>query len=500
MAIRFNGGNWQNPQNYMSDELQNSAFNPNLQSPPPELLKTNFAQKPNYFNPVEVGIRNDLLNFKKMYEDANAGINLLTQNLASGNLNDEQQKAAQNQMAVLRAQQESAAREANITRNTARNLGINTNGFNSDDTFEDAQQTMQTNSSRAISELLNLPSVQMQQRNYYDQMRQVGLSPRLARKAAEEMHDEFREQNVNQLMNGFQSYGLDENGTINQTGMAILGKMINENPHATQLFSQSFASPKDYFGEVQANYRQNVAAENQARMQQNSFQNEREKLRALRNFEWNKMRAQQEFDWNKQKDAQEHAANLAVLRSALNATGTPQNSRMQEIGFLTQLTGNEETAAKLWLYQHYGKAIESLTSEGGNLESANKFENFTERFFGAIEYFLNEGNMEQAGELIDNFSDKLLNEDLEKSDVLDREMLGYILPRLEAYKQVANGKMSLEELKKYLQPAQNLNQKLNNPFKLREQYFTDPTSENNYSFEMPNNPITPQVKKSQFSS
>ena len=159
-----------------------------------------------------------------------------------------------------------------MTRNTAHALGIDTTGFNANNTLAESQQIMHTNDARAVQGLLNLQPVQTQMRNYYNQMRQQGLSDREARLATSQMHDEFRINNINQLWNGIRDYGINGDGSLNNFGAALLGKLSREDPAMVELFANQYASPKETLSESNANDRLS------AQIQANALLND-EKLR-----------------------------------------------------------------------------------------------------------------------------------------------------------------------------------------------------------------------------
>ena len=178
---------------------------PNYQ---PQPLFINTLQQPQQVpDYVTSSIQGNLLNAKQNWANADKQIGLFNNALNSGNLNDAERQRAQAGIDYYKNQQQELARAAEMTRNSARALGIDTAGFNADNTLEESQGLMQKNDMRAMQNLINLKPVAAQQDEYYQAMRDVGLSPRLARVAAEMKHDTFREANKQQLWNGIMNYG-----------------------------------------------------------------------------------------------------------------------------------------------------------------------------------------------------------------------------------------------------------------------------------------------------
>lgn len=102
-----------------------------------------------------------------------------------------------------------------------------------------------------VDKLLNLPSVATQMRKVYEQMLDRDVAPHMARAVAESYHDEFRENNIKQLVEGIRIYGLNSDSSLNPIGVYLLFKLVNESPqHTAQLlqtlpFSTNFAVVSD---------------------------------------------------------------------------------------------------------------------------------------------------------------------------------------------------------------------------------------------------------------
>ena len=440
------------------DVLENSPFSLNNNTPPPELLNNlpqenlNLPQYPSknqsynnpLTNPTAAGVHRDLLNYKNLYNEAENAINFYGNYLRNGT--DAEKNQAQGLINFFENQKREVSNAANMTRNIAKSLGIDTSGFESENTLEEARKNMYTNDARAIQGLLNLPSVQSQQRDYYERMKNAGLSDRLARKAAVQKHDEFRENNVNQLFNGFQNYGLNEDGTINNFGVRLLGRLTNENPQVAELFTNQFASPKDYFQEVQQNYRQNVAADKQFQLQNMSQQ-----------YDWQKTQAAQKLAWELQKDQQEHALKMKTLDAAKKGTGLEEDKLTQEISSVMRNTGlPQEIATEMVLRQHYNNSFKVPRDADGNIKisDAEKVTNYTTGRLAMIDYYLGKGDFGRAQELINNYRNALSSDEFKYAEQLDGEQITSILEILELGERVANGEITLEEMRALMNGGQ----------------------------------------------
>ena len=321
---------WQTP-------FDTSFFSPQYQTPPPELLSKNFQpqyQATDYLtNPLAFKYQKELLNAKNAWNTAEDDIKLRQQLINQGALTDDQKQGELNKIALLRRHQQDLNNAAEVTRKTAGTLGIDLTGFGADNTAEESQQYFLNNNARAMQGLLNLPSVQSQQKNYYEQMKNAGLSDRLARKAAAQKFDEFRENNVNNLMNGLFNYGVKSDGVINEFGVQILGRMANNgttfNSYIGAITADEVAIAGGVYNEENANYRQEI--NNQAQALMNA-----EKLKATMETAAAQRQAQMQMDAAKRKFEAEkfnnqHNLNIAKHNLDIDKFNAEQEKVQNEI-------------------------------------------------------------------------------------------------------------------------------------------------------------------------
>ena len=91
-----------------------------------------------------------------------------------------------------------------------------------------------------IGKLLTLQSSREQEGDYYRQLREQGYNEYAARKISREKGGDFQINNINQLCNGFQTYGLDSDSSINPIGMNLLYKLTKEDPTMANYLINSF--------------------------------------------------------------------------------------------------------------------------------------------------------------------------------------------------------------------------------------------------------------------
>ena len=411
--------------------------------PPPQNLNIN-PQPPNFspystnqnYNPLINPTATGILNLKLEYAAADDAINFYNNYLQNGN--DTQKKEAQARINLARNYQNALTNEADMWRATAHGLGIDTSGFNKDNTLAESQQLMQLNDARAVQHLLNLQSVGQRQRDYYQQMRNAGLSPREAREAAAQMHDEFQDDMSGQLLNGLQNYGFNPDGSMNPFGAGLLSRLATVNPYLAEPLFKALPTPNNAYSEANANYRQEVAADRQAQLQDQNFRNDLLKLQKVQDFT---------------REENERATKLEMLKAALKGTGVAQDKMQQELEFLTRaFGGDEQKAMEVYTVQNYPNYFKINRDANGNIQLTDKEKvaNLTSSRFAAIEYFLGKNDFETAQSFIQQYRDALTSDEFKYAEQLDGASVTYALTVLDLYQKVSEGKLTLEEMQNLL--------------------------------------------------
>lgn len=473
---------WQTP-------LDNSLFSPQYQAPPPELLSKNFQvqNQPQYqptdylTSPLAYKYHNELLKAKDAWNTAQDDINLRQGLINLGGLTDEQKQGELNKISLLRKHQQDLANAADMTRKTAGTLGINLNGFGTDNTAEESQQYILNNNARAMQGLLNLPSVREQQRNYYDELRRNGVGRSVARYMTEQKFDEYRNNNINQLRNGFLNFGQDPDGSVNSLGMAILSRMSHEDPMTVELFSNKFATPNNVYSATREDQRLNSQVMANERASENNFNRELLKMQVAQNY------------------ALEQLEHNAAIQATKKAFGTPQNKMLEEISNLTAIFGGGEEgynqAVNMYLRQNYDKSFNVPRDKNGNIQisDAEKVHNVIDFRISTIEHFLDSKNFGAAKEAITDYRNYLLsNEDAKIAEQMTGEGLKQLLQILDLYEQAADGEKTVEEIKNPEKVAENNSTPAANQSQKKINYVPPQSnwSGNYYS-------VSPQVRYSQ---
>ena len=288
--------NTPNPKQEQPAPQQQKPLLNNLPQENKTLSQYKLAQSQNYLdplmNPTQAGVQRDLFSYKNEWQNANDAKLILQKELddlskgrakpatnaegetASETVDDTetQKQKLQEGIDLLNFHQSELAKAAEMTRNTAHALGIDTTGFNANNTLAESQQIMHTNDARAVQGLLNLRSSREQEGDYYRQLREQGYNEYAARKISREKGGDFQNNNINQLWNGIRDYGINGDGSLNNFGAALLGKLSREDPAMVELFANQYASPKETLSESNANDRLS------AQIQANALLND-EKLR-----------------------------------------------------------------------------------------------------------------------------------------------------------------------------------------------------------------------------
>lgn len=411
------------------------------------------------FDPYSRKFREGIISAKQVYDAATNRLNLVNgmseedwakmfagnENLAkNGKLTVAGREYVKSYADNLNMTRIDANNQATLLRNSARDIGLNIDGAGEENTLAEAQQKLFAENVATMRNLIDLKPTEIQQREYYELMRERGLSPRLARIAADEQHDLIRANNIQALRNGLAEFGVNEDGSMNAFGMTMINKLAGEDPVAAQLFAGELASPLNVFNEANANYRQgltlNANRENQNRDLTYRYDALEKTLAAQE-------RARQE--------EYAHQESMLRLRASLQKAGVPVDNMSREIQQIANnLTGGDmQKATEIYARQHYDKLFEtSARDENGNIEMADmqKVKNLVDTRFRFIEYFLEQGNFKDAKESITAYREKLMSDDFKYAEQLDGGSVNYILSALDIYEQVADQKITLEEAHKLL--------------------------------------------------
>lgn len=198
-------------------------------------------------SPREYGAQQRVYELKTAWKDAQEKIDVLN-NLLSKTTDEKEKKDYQAQINELKRNQKIYADSAAVVRNAAGAMGWDMTGMGAENTFDEMTQLMKINQYRGMTALADMPSTREQKFRVYADLVQNGARPDVARGVAEMFHDEFRENTIRQLMSGIRVYGTNGDGSLNEFGQMLAGKLYNENPYMYGNVVNGFASPKDVFG------------------------------------------------------------------------------------------------------------------------------------------------------------------------------------------------------------------------------------------------------------
>ena len=385
-------------------------------------------------SPSEFAARDQVHTLKTAWQQAQEGIDTL----------DPAKDA--DRISKLRQVQKDSSDAANIIRNTSQTMGWNMLGLGADDSLALSTQLINMDRQRGMAELYNMPTTAAQKRDAYYRMIDRGVAPHMARAAAERMGDEFREQNISRLMEGIGAYGSNGDGSLNEFGQMLAGKLYTEAPYQYGNIVNSFASPKELFN-VNAN------------MAQAAMQNQSAWDRAMLNAQ----NARDIANARLQQSSQQHADNMKYNYDKLNVDvaekiarleSANQNNIQKEIQDLADAVygGDYNKAAQAYARQKYSKSFEVDRNEDGSikLSDMDKIKNKVEFRMATIEDYINQGNMEEAKMRIDEWRMAMQSEDFKDAEYLDKESATFMLDLLKLYDDVADRKITMEQYQQKL--------------------------------------------------
>ena len=388
--------NFQQKPQALSQELLNQPQN--------NLNVQNFKENYPLISPRDFRMQNQIYEQKLLYDNAQK---------AYANATDDADKIKYRQI------MEDTATNANLLRENAQQLGLDTTGFGADDSFGDAVQRVNYNRNRGTFDIMDMPSTTAQKREVLFNLVRQGTAPHVAREVAEMFHDEFREENIRKLNEGIMSYGLNPDGSLNDFGGMMLRKLAYESPNDAEHIAQSYAAPKDLFG---VNAQINLANLNN----QAAWDRELERLKSAQylaalseagknarqessqNFDWNKLTAQEEG-----KNARKTADMQMELLKINQKTPMAQYAQLYELGM--ELYGGDKTKAGVFAMEHFGK-----DSNGKNIMPSKGT-------FNAYSSILNDilsGDDETAREKYNNINARKTEDTLKFFDGWDNEQVG----------------------------------------------------------------------------
>ena len=350
---------------------------------------------------------------------------------------------------VYKKVMDDAATNANLLRHNAQQLNWNTEGFNQDNTLGEAVQRMNFNRARGAYGLLDMPSSAAQQRDMYRQLVDSGFSRNVAREAARQRSDEFREANIQRLMEGINTYGLNPDGSINEFGQMLAQKLYAESPYADK-FVGGYAMPKDAY-----NANAQMALTTLAQNMQNARQ--LAQLRQAReiadaNLELNKEKLR--LDWARFNSDAVYKAEMLKQNEVdrMSKSPTGRYKGWYDFGIMSGLS--EEDAKKfagtIVMNESYSKGGKSGSSSE-NSKVQQGYEEVTNILNGQLlrlQDALSRKDNQSAEEILGGIDTIISDPNFKNIGLLSADDYQYILEQQNIYRKVISGEMTYEEARK----------------------------------------------------
>ena len=327
-------------------------------------------------------------------------------------------------------------------------MGYNVNGLRANDDYDTAIQTIFLDRERGmkellLKELLGMPSTGVQSFNVYMDLVREGEKPHVARQVA---GNYFRESNIQRLMEGINTYGLNPDGSINEFGQMLAQKLYAESPYADK-FVGGYALPKDAY-----NANAQMALTTLAQNMQNARQ--LAQLRQAReiadaNLELNKEKLG--LDWARFNSDAVYKAEMLKQNEVdrMSKSPTGRYKGWYDFGIMSGLS--EEDAKKfagtIVMNESYSKGGKSGSSsedakvQQGYAEITNIISNQLLRLQNSLE----RGDTQSAEEILGGIDTIISDPNFKNIGLLSADDYQYILQQQDIYRKVISGEMTYEE-------------------------------------------------------
>ncbi|MBQ9486360.1 MAG: hypothetical protein IJU91_00965 [Selenomonadaceae bacterium] len=392
-------------------------------------------------SPSEFAARNQVHTLKTAWQQAQEGINAL----------DPAQNA--DTISKLRQVQKDSSDAANILRNTAQAMGWNMKGMGADDSLALSTQLINMDRQRGMNELYNMPTTAAQKREYYEQMVRRGVAPHVARDVANLKGDEFREQNISRLIEGIGAYGSNGDGSLNEFGQMLAGKLYTEAPYQYGNIVNSFASPKELFN-VNANMAQaekqnqsawdraKLNAQNawdisEARLKQNESHYAQDRQDKLNQQEWERNYKTNQFTLDQVKAFQKTLG--AQLEEAYN------------VGLA--LYNGDKAKAGEFAEKYISRDIPERKGEKEDEKLVQARNSFNIAAKGIVDT-LKAGDFENSKTLIETAKENLRDPNGAYAGHIPLDVYNHYMALYDFYEKVANGEIPVKDIDRYVAELQ----------------------------------------------
>ena len=422
---------------------------PNLPYNPPQIPERFLTQAPVPEMQTNL-VRQGLIGAKVDWDNADKSMQLLTKQLDTPDLTDEQKKQINDDIERFGRMRDAAAQSATNIRAQADALGVDVSDYGAGKTLQEASQAYDTYRNTAMRDFLRLPSVRELEESRYLELRNGGASPRQAERILGRERAGRQEDFLKRVTEGVMTYGVNPDGqTLNHFGLSMMQKLDPSNPELVgKLFASGFAMPKDIYTEDRADNRVRMTNDAVAQRQADqiafnrwntTFSNDQtnKRLEKTLNHQSEENELQRDFQWR-----------IAQFNALNKHSGVAEDKALKELEFLTNLCGGDTSKAiDIYMRQHYHHAFAGLKDDNTKLSDGDKFENFVGGQFKTIEYYLETKDYKTAKELIEQFRTSIRNPENKYSELAGADATEILLKQLQMYDEVADGKRTLQQLR-----------------------------------------------------
>ena len=318
------------------------------------------------FDPYDLRFKQDLLVQKQNWDTAGKAIKnaenrmkAADEMLKTAGLTDEQVKqytgaktSAKADLLRAQAAQGQAHSDADFTRDLAKRMGYDLSKYDAYGTnLRDAALNLSADTHNAINSIIGKD---MTADEYYDQayreLLEAGAPMRQAQQEAARRAEQYRTQREAKYNTAMMMYGNNGDGTLNDIGMQLLGKIAPQSPDLVNMLLNAYAKPKDVYQNNYEAAKAQDARNDAAAMQLLGYQHEFDKLNLQNNLN---------------KDYLTYSTNEGIRGH--KAKGTfDSNNRMTEAEFKNEL---QKSLEKYKTDEDLRKATQMI---GINIEAAGE--------------------------------------------------------------------------------------------------------------------------------
>ena len=175
-------------------------------------------------------------------------IGAIDDQLKDSSLSENDRNKALAAKAAYQDEQEQIHQYADMLRNASgSNVDWSNYGFGSNDNLAQTQVSLYNQQRRNLQNLLNLETPRAFNRQRRDELKKEGYNPFHALVLANEETKDYVDDASNRMANAMNFYGVNSDGSLNSTGVALANRWAKFDPQSAGVYLQSYASPNAQF-------------------------------------------------------------------------------------------------------------------------------------------------------------------------------------------------------------------------------------------------------------